>query len=74
MLPSQQQQDLLVNGFIKEHCRINIPIVLIKICFLYFNDIFYWKFKGEKLENLLSMKNTEEIESKEFTLKDNINI
>eukprot|EP01084_Bolivina_argentea_P046780 86148_1 len=66
---SLKQQELLLNGYCRLHYAENIPIMLIKIMLSFYNVIFYWKIKGEKLTQFLSTSYAECICSHPFTIK-----
>ena len=68
MVPTRRQQELLVDGYMRNNYIANIPIVLIKLCFLFYNDVFYWYFNGNKLKNFLSIQHDKLLKSDIFDI------
>ena len=60
------QQDFLFYGYGRKSCRITMPMALIQLCVLFYNELFHWVFVGEKLKELLSTNNGGEVISKVF--------
>ena len=53
MLPTKAKQDALVHGYMKEQSKISsiyIPLCINQLCFKFYNEIFYVKFKGDQLK------------------------
>eukprot|EP01084_Bolivina_argentea_P077423 140430_1 len=59
-----QQQKLTTFGYVHKHCTHNIPFVLIKLIKLFYDEYFYWNFKGEQMKKFLNAKNGDVIYSK----------
>eukprot|EP01084_Bolivina_argentea_P034458 63745_1 len=69
-LPTLKQQRLLTEGYCRTNYIGSIPGCLIKSILLFYNEIFYWKFNGEKLKQFVSAKQGERIFSKPFRVND----
>ena len=50
----EQQQQLLVFGFVKQNSLIHIPMELICLFLLFYKQTLHWNFTGKKLKTLLS--------------------
>eukprot|EP01084_Bolivina_argentea_P035465 65783_1 len=69
LLPSLYRQELLVDGFCNIYYKDTLPIMLIKLIFSMYNEIYYWKFKDEKLKQFLSTSNSQRKMSKPMIMK-----
>eukprot|EP01084_Bolivina_argentea_P206842 353043_1 len=67
-LPQLSVQNSLTFGYCRLNYTHNIPIALIKLILVFYNDIFYWKFKDKSLNNFLSTQNGQRIESKTINI------
>eukprot|EP01084_Bolivina_argentea_P085178 153944_1 len=64
--PTLLEQTLLTDGYCRQQYVNNIPLALVRAVLLFYNEIFYWKIKGEQLKQFLSTK--QNINSKHFTV------
>eukprot|EP01084_Bolivina_argentea_P209602 356990_1 len=67
MWPTIKQQKSLIDGYCREQYYSNIPLVLIHTILQFYNEIFYWKFKGNKLKQFLSTEYKQLIQSQTLT-------
>ena len=66
MLPTKAKQDALVHGYMKEQSKISsiyIPLCINQLCLKFYNEIFYVKFKGDRLKEFLSTESGESWET-----------
>ena len=66
LLPTKIEQEKLAYGYIRENCTYTVPIVLIKLCLLYMNNIFYWNVKVNDLKKQGTMDSNELIITVQF--------
>ena len=63
---TKNNRDLLVSGFIRNNSIYLIPFVILKLCLLFFDEVFYWTINGKQMKKCIEMKVGDSIKSKQF--------
>ena len=59
---------LLVDGYIRDNCKWNVPVLLKKLFMGYYDELFKWKLVGTQLDQLQNDKDKEH-KTTRFTVK-----
>ena len=58
---SALETEMLFTGYIKENYKGYIPVVLIRLCCQFFEQILFWTLKGKQLELFLNAKKEDKL-------------
>eukprot|EP01084_Bolivina_argentea_P078557 142561_1 len=67
-LLTESEQKYLIFGYFREKCYLNIPVVLINCCILYYNDIFAWNVTKHQMMALYNCEAEQEPCSNSFKI------